>query len=107
MVGNRPDDFLREGARAAAGHFDSYICSDWDELRGRKPGEVARILAQGLAQEGVPDSCVTVAPSHDEALDLAFSRVRPGDLLVVVSLSQQKVWNMAERLRAARVEAST
>lgn len=107
MVGNRPDDYLRDVARAAAAHFDAYICSDWDDLRGRRAGEVAGILAQGLLQEGVPASLVTVAPSHDEALELVFSRARPGDLLVVVSLSQQKVWDMAERLRAARAETSS
>jgi cyanophycin synthetase len=106
MVGNRPDDYLREAARAAAGRFDSYICSDWEELRGRGPGEVAGLLAQGLLREGVPESLVTVAPTHDEALRLAFSRARPGDLLVIISLSQQKVWDMAERLRAAGVKTS-
>lgn len=98
MVGDRPEEFLRDVARAAAGPYDSYICSDWDDLRGRRPGDVAGVLAQGLLQGGVPESDVTVAATHGEALATAFSRPRPGDMLVVMTLSQQKAWEMAEKL---------
>ena len=98
MVGDRPEGFLLDVARSAAGPYDSYICSDWDDLRGRRPGEVADILARGLRQGGVSEPAVSVAATHDEALSMAFSRPRPGGMLVVVTLSQQKAWRMAEEL---------
>lgn len=100
LVGDRPEEFLLGVARAAAGTYDSYICTDWEDLRGRKQGEVANILARGLFQGGVDASLVTVAASHDEALAAAFARPEPGDMLAIVTLSFQKAWDMAETLRA-------
>jgi cyanophycin synthetase len=98
-VGNRPDWYLLDTARFAAGSFHRYICSDWDDLRGRPPGETAQLLALGLLESGVPADCITVAPSHDEALHMAFELSHPGDMLIVVTYSAQKAWQMAEQFR--------
>lgn len=99
-VGNRPERFVLDSARAAAGAFDDYLCSDREDLRGRAPGEIAGLLAQGLRAQGVDPQRVTVAATHDEAIRSACGRARPGDLLVVVSISAHKARRIALELLA-------
>lgn len=84
-MGNRTDAFLRSLGRTAAGAFDTYVCSDSVELRGRSPGEVATLLAEGLDEAGVTPERIRVAENHDAALRMAFAEARQGDLLVVQS----------------------
>jgi len=106
-AGNRPDWFLRKTALTVSGVYDTYLCSDWDTLRGRPPLETARLLAQTLRDEGVPGSCVTVAPSHDEALRMAFESACAGDLLVLVTFSEHKVWQAAAEALEVRRKQRT
>jgi cyanophycin synthetase len=98
-VGNRPDAFVLDSARSVAGAFDAYICSDWRDLRGRQPAEVARLLSRGLLRSGVPQDRITVAQSHEAALQVAFARSAPGDMLVVVTYGEDKPLEAARRHR--------
>ncbi|WP_053076690.1 Mur ligase family protein [Caenimonas sp. SL110] len=84
-VGNRSDDFLMAMGGAAAGAFDQYICSDWEDRRGREPGAVAQLLARGLDRAGVARDAIHVTAEHEEALRMAFDSSQEGDLLVVAS----------------------
>jgi cyanophycin synthetase len=89
-MGNRADAYIRGMSGVCAGAFDEYICTDAPSLRGRVPMETARLLAQGLIEEGVAEERITVAADHDDALRAAFGRVREGDLLVVQSFYSQR-----------------
>ena len=82
--------------KAVAGVFTSYICSDWEDLRGRPARAVAHLLAQGLLENGVLKEAITVAASHDEALKTAYEKPSPDDLLVVATYSGVKAWRMAQ-----------
>lgn len=84
-MGDRSDAYIRAMSGVCAGAFDEYICTDAPSLRGREPMETARLLALGLIEAGVGEERITVAPDHDEALRVAFGRVREGDLLIVQS----------------------
>ena len=97
-VGNRPDSFIVDMAMVVAGAFTDYICSDWENLRGRPAGEAAGLLARGLREVGVADTQINLAASHDEALDLALARSSAGDLLVMVTFSGEKAWQKAQTL---------
>jgi cyanophycin synthetase len=99
-VGNRPDEFILGMTRTVAGLFDSYICADWSDLRGRKPGEVAELLARGLLEDGVAEARVSVVPGYHASLHAAFQRPAPGDFLVVVN-SDDVVLEVAEGYREA------
>ena len=100
-VGNRPDEFLLDSGRAAAGVFSRYVCADWEDLRGRPACAVAQLLADGLIGKGVPKTHVLVAATHDEGLRTAFDSAEPGDLLVIATYMSDKAWNMIqERLGA-------
>jgi len=97
-MGNRPDSFIKAQAEAVAGVFTQYIFSDWEDLRGRRPREVAKLLASGALEAGDPEERITTAPSHAEALECAFARAEVGDLLVIVTYSGQKAWEKATAL---------
>lgn len=100
-VGNRPDDFLLDSGRAAAGVFSRYVCADWEDLRGRPACAAAQLLADGLIGKGVPKTHVFVAATHDDGLMAAFDSAEPGDLLVIATYMSDKAWNMIqERLGA-------
>lgn len=90
-AGNRPDSFIKDSGKAAAGIFDHYICCDYEDLRGRLPFETALLLREGLAQNGIEDGRITVASSHDEGLKTALNMPSENDLLVICSLSYNSV----------------
>lgn len=100
-AGNRPETFVLDSARSVAGVFDTYICSDWSDLRGREPREIAALLARGLAESGIPAHRITVAQSHGRALHEAFERPAPGDLLVVVTYGEDDPLEAAQFRRSA------
>ena len=81
-AGNRPDAFIMASARAVAGGGSLYVCTDYYQLRGRAPGEVARLLAQGLEDAGVPRGRILVVSPLEEAMRVAVEGAGPGDLVV-------------------------
>ena len=84
IVGNRPDVFILEAAAAVAGAYDYFLCCDWnDDLRGRPSGEVAELLAMGLADQGIEEKRIFVAAGFEHALEELFSRLSHGDLAII------------------------
>ena len=90
-MGNRPDDYVRAMAGECADVFDTFVCTDPHELRGRGPGEIALLLAEGLKARGVAAQNIDVVPVHDEGLQRGFDQTREGDLLVVQSFYSQRI----------------
>ncbi|WP_374444096.1 Mur ligase family protein [Stella sp.] len=100
--GNRRNQHYPGLAAAAAGGFDHYVCSDPDKLRGRRPGEVASRLAQGLVGAGVPRERVAVVPAEAEAVGRILDRAGPGDLVVLFCHDPARAHRLAEARRSAR-----
>ena len=91
--GDRRDDDIAGIGRAAAGHFDHYICRRDDGLRGRKSGEVPRMLRSALLEEGVPTHAVEMIPDEQEAVSTALGMASPGDLVLIFADALQRTWN--------------
>jgi len=91
--GDRRDEDIAEIGRAAAGHFDHYVCRRDDGLRGRKSDEVPRMLRSALLEEGVPAQHVDVVPQEQEAVASALRMARPGDLLLIFADALSRTWN--------------
>jgi cyanophycin synthetase len=91
-AGNRPDAFITASAKAVAGAFSHYVCTEEEEsLRGRRPGEVAHMLAQSLRDNGVPASAVTVELSNLKAYRDAVANTPAGTLLAIESYQIEHV----------------
>jgi cyanophycin synthetase len=90
--GDRRDDDINEIGRLAAGRFDHYVCRRDDQLRGRKPDEVPRMLAEALIVHGVPSERIEQVPEETHAIDHALSLARAGDLLLVFADELKRSW---------------
>lgn len=98
--GNRPDAFIQASARAMAGHFDRYICSNYTDLRGRAADAVPDLLRTGLIQAGVAPERILCVPDFAAALDQAIAASAKDDLLVVASYASDLVLQRLMRRRS-------
>ncbi|HEV7431846.1 MAG TPA: Mur ligase family protein, partial [Steroidobacteraceae bacterium] len=82
-AGNRQDADLEEMARVAANsHPDLVVVKEIPtHLRGRKPGEIPRIIHDALLRAGVPESSVVMQNSEVEAAEHALNWAHAGDVL--------------------------
>lgn len=83
--GDRLDSFLYNTGKVAAADFDHFICTEYDNLRGRNALEAASLVVNGLLEHEVDQERITVVASQTEAIKTAFSMARPGDFLVIES----------------------
>ena len=85
MPGDRRDEDLRELGAAAAG-FDYVIVKEHPRyLRGRAPGEVARLIGEGLEQGGLAAGRRETVLSEPEAVARAVAMMEDGDLVAIVA----------------------
>lgn len=83
LPGDRSDSAVRNLAREAARGFDMlYIKEDLD-LRGRKPGEVAKIIYDQALKEGKASSHLKIILREEEAFRQALLTASEGDIVVV------------------------
>ncbi|HUH03291.1 MAG TPA: Mur ligase family protein [Kofleriaceae bacterium] len=84
MAGDRPDDELAAVAEEiAATRPDAVYLRDLPEyLRGRDPGEVPRILRNGLVAAGLPSAAIIDAADELASIRQALAAARPGDLVL-------------------------
>jgi len=90
--GNRRDEDILEVARRAAPCFRQFICYSRDELRGRTPGEVPRLLSEGLLDAGVRQTDIRRIPQRAEAVEAALQSAAAGDLLVIFGRETAAIW---------------
>jgi cyanophycin synthetase len=82
--GDRDDEAIRLlGSVCGRGMNEIYIKEDHDR-RGRDPGVVAALLAEGARSAGAPDTLVHQMLEEREALDKALDSAGDGDLLLVL-----------------------
>ena len=85
-AGDRRDDDMRELGEVAARHFDVVVVREDQQLRRRRRGETAELVAEGVRQtmaEGHRCKQLEVVLDEIEAVRHAMSRSNPGDLVVV------------------------
>jgi len=85
-VGDRRDQDLRALARRVAASFDRFICFDFEDLRGRQAGEVPRLLAQFLVDEGVAEAHIAIIQEERPAIELALASAQADDLVVIMAM---------------------
>jgi cyanophycin synthetase len=97
--GDRRDEDVVDIARAAAGHFDRYVCRRDDGLRGRKGDEIPKMLRAALLEAGVSPQAIEVVPDEQEAIDVALRRGKPGDLVLIFADALTRSWEQIVRFR--------
>jgi cyanophycin synthetase len=82
--GDRRDEDVREVGRLCA-RLDRVILKEDENLRGRSPGAVARLLAEGLRKGGLAPERIETVPAEPDAVGRALGGMQDGDLLVVLA----------------------
>jgi cyanophycin synthetase len=85
--GDRRDDDIRALGRTAAanGHLDRAIIKEDEDRRGRDPGEVAELIADGLRAAGLPDERIVVIPAESDAVSTAIQEIGEDDLVFILA----------------------
>jgi cyanophycin synthetase len=104
LPGDRRDEDIRAAARTVGKHFDRVIIRDDFDLRGRKPGEVARLIHEGLVDGGLRDSQIVHVSVEEEAIAHAVSEAEPGDLVVYIADKPDIAAKYVESLRQSVVQ---
>lgn len=93
VPGDRADTVIRRSAEVLAGIFEEFIVKEDRDLRGRRPGEVARMMAD-VIQQNAPDKPLEVRLDEEEALRVALQRAAAGDVIVMF----YEKWAPAQRI---------
>ncbi|MBM7581509.1 cyanophycin synthetase [Caldicoprobacter guelmensis] len=83
VPGDRQDSSIRRIGFIAGKGFDRVIIKEDVDLRGRRRGEVAKLLEEGVLSAGMDPNNVEVILSEVEALKTAIKRAKTGDLIVI------------------------
>lgn len=86
---------LKVGEICGQGFDFIYIKEDLD-LRGRKPGEVAKLLEQGAIKGGIDRKKIKTILKETEALRAAMYNAEAGDLIVVFYEKYQPIIEVIE-----------
>ena len=99
--GNRSDEWIRSLGGTAAGCFDYYHCTDMlDYLRGRKPGEVPSLLAEGLRGAGVAEDAILFPDRPDQSILDTLAQLEPGDRIAIVTGESDKALRQIEEYKS-------
>jgi cyanophycin synthetase len=82
--GDRRDNDIRTVGRLAA-PFDRVIVKEDEDLRGRRPGEVAELLRDGLRAEGMGQDAIEVVLPEMEAVLRGLEQLEDNDLLLILA----------------------
>lgn len=90
--GDRRDIDLVNIAKAAAGHFDVYICKADDKRRGRGFDEVPNIMANALKEVGIAEEAILIIPSEVDAVNEALKIAKHDDLVIIFGDAITRCW---------------
>jgi cyanophycin synthetase len=90
--GDRRDEDIKAIARIAAKAFDRIIIRRDDDLRGRGPDEVPRMMEAELLEVGYPREHLTVVPDEQAAIQAALESSKRGDLLLIFADKISRSW---------------
>ncbi len=83
MPGDRIDRMIYEVGEISGRTFSQIYIKEDTDLRGRKPGEVADLLYQGVLGGGAHTGNIEIICSEIDALRTAIYNAFPGDLIVM------------------------
>jgi len=100
MPGDRRDEEFFASARELAGHYDHYVCRNFEDTRGRPAAEIPELMRTGLLAAGVPEDAITVITDASAAIDYCIDTATGGDLIVLQCYDPEfsPTWEKLQRL---------
>ena len=99
--GDRRDEDLRQVGRLSS-KLDRVIVREDKYRRGREPGEIARLIIEGLKENGMTDSQIEIIYNETEGLAYALTQMEDNDLVFVLADEVPAVLAQLDRLAADR-----
>lgn len=99
LPGDRCDDLVVDTARAVARWFGRVVVYEDEDLRGRRPGEMSRLIAEGLTGER-PGVRFHLAGDLKDAVGAALAAAEPGDPVLLLYEKLQPVTDLLRTLGA-------
>ncbi|MEU9842390.1 cyanophycin synthetase [Actinomadura sp. NPDC048032] len=99
LPGDRSDELVSETARALAASFGRVVVYEDEDLRGRRSGEMTRLIVQGL-RDVRPDVRHHPAGDLKGALTSALDMAEPGEPVLLLYEKLQPVTELLETLGA-------
>ncbi|MGK2962615.1 MAG: glutamate ligase domain-containing protein, partial [Gemmatimonadaceae bacterium] len=96
----RDEDLLTVGRLAAT--LDHVIVRDDKYRRGRAPGEISRLIAQGLREGGMREDQIDIVHNEVQALDHAMAVMQDNDLVFVLADEVPVVLEQVRQLSTER-----
>ena len=88
VPGDRPDYMVKEIGKLCSEFFDNIIIKEDIDKRGRKEGEIARILHESIKKDNKE-----IVLDEVEALDVAFRKSNEGDLIIIFYENLERINN--------------
>ena len=82
--GDRRDEDILEVGRLASG-LDHVIIKEDDNLRGRNPGEIANLIADGLKEKGVGENQIEIVRDELDSIEHALASAGEEDLVTILA----------------------
>jgi cyanophycin synthetase len=101
IPGDRRDEDMREMGALATRYFDEIIFREDPARRGRKPGEIVALLAEGALAAGFPEERIRRILEEDEAAEACLGQAQPGDLVVLTPTDVEAMWRQVLDFRVA------
>ena len=83
VPGDRSDENAVAIGEIAGKYFDYLYIKEDEDLRGRNPGEIAKLMEHGILSAGKSKDDIEIILSETQALKIAMSNGKPGDLIIV------------------------
>lgn len=107
VPGDRSDDNAIKIGRIAGENFDYMYIKEDKDLRGRSPGEIARLIEFGAISSGKARESIKIILSETSALETAMNEANPGDLIVVFYEKLEGILEVIKKASVLRSEVET
>jgi cyanophycin synthetase len=97
--GDRKDDDMRDMCKIAARSFDHAILRQDDDLRGRAPMEVPRLMEKALLDCGMKRDAIEIIAEESAAVDHALRMAKRGDLVLVFADKINRTWKQITKFK--------
>jgi cyanophycin synthetase len=82
LPGDRADEILRNAATKISQYFDRIIVKDDVDLRGRKTGEIPKMMAKTIVETNPQVECIIIE-DQTKAIETALSQISKNEIVAV------------------------
>lgn len=83
VPGDRNDICIKEVGKIAGSNFDYIYIKEDKDRRGRKAGEISKLLQTGVMDGGLNQNNIEIILDEEEALKTAINNALSGDLIII------------------------